>query len=471
MTCRLVTDLRDWAHDEPHAIAVASPLGSLTVGELAARVLDRSGALVGAGIKTGSVVAVSADGPDEIVAFLSVLAAGSIPVSTPSETEFLATQTPLLVHVGRRWAPDSALSLHDVRALRKAPSDWSHSGDGTVGILTSGTTGEPKLLLVDDDIIAARLNGYFDWWPTRSFLNLFRLSSVAGFFALAAALRSREVYHSVAVIDEAAVAFCATANIAHLAGSPHHIQTLVSAARAVNQQLSFESVTTAGAPQTPPFIATVAPMCSGPIHSIYGSTEAGGVARTSPTAGAGEFRGEIGRGAIFETVDDDNNPLPVGSEGRLRYRAPGLATSYRVGEDLVPVSKDGWFYPGDRGHITDNGDVVVRGRDGDVVNVGGVKVNPVPFENLAGTVEGVKDAACAAVTFPDGSLHLVLAVIARDDDAYRDVVTVFRDQPTDNRPNIVVAVPSIPRNRAGKLMRDELSDKLTSAIRVNPEKA
>lgn len=471
MKTSILDSLFTWAHDEPHAVAVASPLGSLTVGELATFVLDRSGAIVGAGIRPGSVVAVSADGPDEIVAFLAVLAAGAIPVSTPSETEFRATQAHLLVHVGRQWAPNSALSLHDVRAPRKVLADWSQGGDGTVGILTSGTTGEPKLLLVDDDIIAARLDGYFDWWPTRSFLNLFRLSSVAGFFALTAALRSREVYHYVAVIDEAAVTFCSTANIAHLAGSPHHIQTLVSAARALNHQLSFETVTTAGAPQTPPFIAAVAPMCRGSVRSIYGSTEAGGVARSSPTAVAGEFRGEIGRGATFETVDDHNGPLPVGSEGRLRYRAPGLANYYRVGEELIPVSKDGWFYPGDWGHVTDNGEVVVRGRDGDVVNVGGVKVNPVPFETLAGKVEGVKDAACAAVTFPDGSLHLVLAVIVRDDDSYRDVVTVFRAQPTDNRPNIVVAVPSIPRNRAGKLMRDELSKKLTAAIRVNPEKA
>lgn len=467
MSSQLVIDLYEWSRIQPGAIAVASPKGSVTTAELADRVADRSAALFAAGIRADDVVAVSADGIDEITAYISVLSLGAIPVSTPSETEFRAVRTEKLVHVGRQWAPPTAFSFNDLAMHSRRTAKTTGESLGTVAILTSGTTGEPKLLLLDDDVINARLDGYFDWWPTRAFVNLFRLSAVAGFFALAAALRTRETYNTVAVVDPAAVDFCAHHHITHLAGSPHHIQTFISVARTAGQQVSFDSVTTAGAPQTPPLIAAVKTVCRGEIRSVYGSTEAGGVALASEPV-EGEFRGVIGRGSEFETVDADHNPLPAGSEGLLRYRNPGLAQHYLVGEQKVPVSPDGWFYPGDIGEVNEDGTVVVRGREGDVVNIGGVKVNPVPFENLAGTVNGVKDAACASVAFPDGSMHLVLAVIVRDDDAYREVVTVFGGQPKNNRPNIVVAVPSIPRNRAGKLMRNELASKLSAAIRVSP---
>lgn len=458
MSSPFIRDLIAWAAEAPDAIAVATPTETITTAALTDRIAGVAEVLRGGGIRDGEFIAVSADGLDEIVGFLAVNAAGAIPVVTPSRQEFEASHADRLLCVDRDWAPTNSIDLRGLNTPSGATIRDRDHRTPAAAVLTSGTTGTPKLLLLEDETIDARMVGYFDWWPPEDFVNLFRLSAISGLSTLVAAFLSRRTYNAVSLIDRAAAEFCATITITRLAGSPHQIQSLIDVARKLDVTLHFDTVTSAGAPQTAPFLASVRSVCSGHIRSIYGSTEAGGVAIAhAPVEGA--FRGEIGRGAEFDVKPD----------GTIRYRAPGLARNYRVGTELVPVAPDGWFYPGDIGFIDEHSKVVIERREGDVVNIGGVKVNPLEFESLAESVEGVKDAGCAAVTFPDGSNHLVLAVVVRDQTVYQSVVVEFSKLPTDNRPNVVVAVPSIPRNRNGKLMRDELAVKLTAAIRVQPK--
>ena len=467
MTSPFIADLVAWAQATPDEIAVASPSESITVGRLARLVAGTAASLRSHGVNAGDVVAVSVDGIDEIAAFLAVNAAGAIPVLTPSETEFLAAKAKRLVHFDREWAPTDAIVFQSTLMESDEGIRDRNAEAPAAAILTSGTTGTPKLLLIDNTTIDARMVGYTDWWPTADYVNLFRLSAVSGLFALIAAFRTRTTYNSISVIDTRAAEFCRDRRIVRISGSPHQIHALVDAAARANVTLDLSTVTSAGAQQTTAFLRAVESVCSGEIRSVYGSTEAGGVA-IAFSAVDGAFRGTVGRGAEFQVVDDTGTVLDDGVTGIIRYRAPGLATNYFVDGNVVPVATDGWFYPGDRGFIANDGQIVVERRDGDTVNVGGVIVNPLEFEALATTVDGVKDAGCAAVTFPDGSAHLVLAVVVRDQSVYQEVVRIFGGLPSHNRPNIAVAVPSIPRNRNGKLMRDELASKLTAAIRVSP---
>ncbi len=457
MTSPFIRDLLTWAESAPGDIAVATPYESITTAELVVRVSAFADSLRRAGIRVGEIVAVSSDGLNEIVGFLAVNSAGATPVSTPSEGEFTAANADRLVHSGRDWAPERSIDMASLKSSGGPQLVDRAELVPAAAVLTSGTSGQPKLLLLDDDIVDARLVGYVDWWPTAHFVNLFRISAISGLFAMSAAFQSRTTYNSVSIIDRAAAEFCGDGRISRLAGSPHHIQSLIDVARKVGAKLTFDTVTSAGAQQTAPFLAAVQSVCGGEIRSVYGSTEAGGVAIAHESV-AGTFRGVIGRGAEFDVAQD----------GTVRYRAPGLARNYRIGREIVPVAPDGWFYPGDLGHVDESGRIVIERRVDDVVNIAGAKVNPLEFEALAEHVDGIKDAGCAAVTFPDGSSHLVLAVVARDEGAYQAVISAFSELPTNNRPNIVVAVPSIPRNRNGKLQRDELAAKLTAAIRIQP---
>jgi acyl-CoA synthetase (AMP-forming)/AMP-acid ligase II len=68
-------------------------------------------------------------------------------------------------------------------------------------------------------------------------------------------------------------------------------------------------------------------------------------------------------GAIVEIVDENDQPLPAGQDGRVRCR-----TSYFVNAiaanfpDRANAINDLWWYPGDFGHLTDGGILCVKGR-------------------------------------------------------------------------------------------------------------
>lgn len=463
MTGGFIPELREWAEAAPNDIAVRFPGHTLTTRELVARVSALVTRIRNSTIRPGELVAISAEAIDEVVGLLAVAAAGSIPVVTPSYDEFVSSGARHLVSRNREWATASAIAItDDVDELLR----FAATADSPVALLTSGTTGRPKLALLTRGIIEARLDGYFDWWPTENFATMFRLSAVSGLFTMLAAIRARRAMAFISVIDRAAVEFCAEGTIRHIYGSPHQVGTLVDVANKVGQSLKFDAVSTAGAPQTTSFLNAVRRVCSGPIRSVYGSTEAGGIAISEDSTESG-FTGRIGRGAEVQIVTGAGILVEPGTEGIVRYRAPGLIANYLENGSLTPASDDGWFYPGDIGRFDGNELVILR-RDGDIVNVGGAKVNPLEFEALAESVDGVKDAGCAAVIFPDGSTHLVLAVVTKDEIAYKAVIAEFGNLPESNRPNVVVAVPSIPRNRNGKLMRDDLAERLTRSIRIQP---
>lgn len=464
MTLAFIHELAEWNESAPEDVAVLTPTGSATVRVLNGRVAALVRTLRARKFPPRELVAVSADGIDEIVGLLAVCVAGGIPVVTPSFDEFTAAGARFCVTRDRDWAPASAIAITD--GSNSGPLDLSHVGDA-VALLTSGTTGRPKLALLTADRIEARLQGYFEWWPTENFATLFRPSAVSGLFTLIAAIRARHPMAFFPVIDRAAVELCGSEKIRHIYGSPHQIVSLIDVAEGGGVPLSFDVVSTAGAPQTAAFVTAVRRVCQGQIRSVYGSTEAGGIALSEQPTDAG-FRGRIGRGAEVTIVDEGGNEVAPNTEGIVRYRAPGLVDNYLVDGQLRAVTSDGWFYPGDVGSTNNDGELTIHRRDGDIVNIGGAKVNPLEFESRAESIDGVKDAGCAAVTFPDGSNHLVLAVITRDETAYAAVVASFGALPETNRPNVVVSVPSIPRNRNGKLMRDELADRLTRAIRVTP---
>ena len=79
---------------------------------------------------------------------------------------------------------------------------------------------------------------------------------------------------------------------------------------------------------------------------------------------------EIGKNIEVEIVDEDGNCLASGAEGTIRVKTPKL-NSFQNQFSLY--KQDGWFYPGDRGVLMADGRLMVLGREGDVLNIGGGK--------------------------------------------------------------------------------------------------
>jgi acyl-CoA synthetase (AMP-forming)/AMP-acid ligase II len=93
-------------------------------------------------------------------------------------------------------------------------------------------------------------------------------------------------------------------------------------------------------------------------------------------------------GLPLSALDDDDDVQLKVKDGELWVRS-GVGMLGYYGED--PIDPDGWRPTGDLVEIVDER-VFFRGRTSDVINVGGVKVHPLPVEDRISEVPGVQMA-------------------------------------------------------------------------------
>jgi acyl-coenzyme A synthetase/AMP-(fatty) acid ligase len=196
------------------------------------------------------------------------------------------------------------------------------------------------------------------------------------------------------------------------------------------------------------------------LYINYGMTEGGGVIAQADTALLQSNPASAGRlmpWVEVEPVDDSGNPLPPGSYGRLRLRSPCLADGYiGVDPEGTEAFRDGWFYSGDVGTVTEDGLVFLRGR-ADVLNVGGTKVSAEAVEAVIAEDPAILE--CAALTMLDRMQQpqLVAIVVSPqgfDADALRQ--RCAKSLGPTLAPKVVITADSLPHNPAGKIQRQEL---------------
>jgi 2,3-dihydroxybenzoate-AMP ligase len=100
-------------------------------------------------------------------------------------------------------------------------------------------------------------------------------------------------------------------------------------------------------------------------------------------------------------VDGSGNPVPVGTAGALLTRGPYTPRGYfRAPEhNARAFTADGWYASGDVVIERHDGNLVVAGREKDMINRGGEKISAEEVENFAYRFSGVQ--AAAAVAMPD----------------------------------------------------------------------
>jgi 2,3-dihydroxybenzoate-AMP ligase len=103
-------------------------------------------------------------------------------------------------------------------------------------------------------------------------------------------------------------------------------------------------------------------------------------------------------------VDEGGAPVPVDVPGLLLTRGPYTPRGYyRAAEQNARAfTLDGWYRTGDVVRLRPDGNLVVEGRDKDMINRGGEKISAEEVENLAYRVAAVSLAA--AVAMPDEEL-------------------------------------------------------------------
>ncbi|MDW8806521.1 AMP-binding protein [Streptomyces scabiei] len=103
-------------------------------------------------------------------------------------------------------------------------------------------------------------------------------------------------------------------------------------------------------------------------------------------------------------VDELGNPVADGSPGVLLTRGPYTPRGYYRAEEqnARAFTEDGWYRTGDIVRLRPDGNLVVEGRDKDMIIRGGENISAEEIENFAYQTPGV--ARAAAVAMPDDRL-------------------------------------------------------------------
>jgi acyl-coenzyme A synthetase/AMP-(fatty) acid ligase len=266
-----------------------------------------------------------------------------------------------------------------------------------------------------------------------------------------------KTYYSCRFTDFRLPKFVSKYPIRTLIGSPTQVSTFLDIKKQTGTQLPLlKIVIMGGSPPSQHLVARIKSQLNCRMFNSYGSTEVGFVAMSG--LGRNEPEGAwITPQIDLQIVDDIGNPLPAMSVGHIRYRRSDMVTSYYNN----PVAtahffKDGYFYPGDLGFIDHSGRLVLEGRSSDVINLGGVKINPERIESIALAQSGVRDCAAFARISDSGIEVLAISLVVEADfsrDNFETAMAAKSAYPI----GWVQIVTAIPRNEAGKIQRKLLA--------------
>lgn len=96
-----------------------------------------------------------------------------------------------------------------------------------------------------------------------------------------------------------------------------------------------------------------------------------------------------------------HSSLFISEDGTIFCSGKTLMSGYVNDKDLtLRVLRDGMVYTNDKGYLDSKGRLRLLGRDDDIINIGGYKVNPIEIENVALSFPDVADCICITDKHP-----------------------------------------------------------------------
>jgi len=294
-------------------------------------------------------------------------------------------------------------------------------GDALV-VPTSGSTGEPKGVVLTHDAIAASAaatNARLGATAGSRWLACLPLAHVGG---LAVVTRALLGGIDLVVHD----GFDAGRVTQAARDGASHVSLVTTALRRIDPML-FEVILLGGS----------RPPADRPANAVatYGMTE-------------------TGSGVVYDGRPLDGVEIDIDAEGRIKLRCAMLLRSYRDG--TVPVDADGWFDTGDLGRWLDDGRLHVEGRAGDLIITGGENVWPEAVERALSGHPDVAGVMVRGVGDPEWG-QLVEAVVVPAPGAAPTLDSlrahVKESHPAYLAPRSLVVADEIPTTSLGKPRR------------------
>jgi fatty-acyl-CoA synthase len=176
--------------------------------------------------------------------------------------------------------------------------------------------------------------------------------------------------------------------------------------------------------------------------------------------------GSIGRPLFFmevRIVDPQNRHLPSGREGELLIRGPNVMQKYwNRPEATAEAFTDGWLHTGDLARMDGDGDLYIVDRKKDMFISGGENVYPAEVENVIYELSQVAEAAVIGIKDQKwGEVGRAVVVLkAGQKMTEAEALDYLKGKLARYKvPRSVVFVDQLPRNAAGKVLKNILREK------------
>lgn len=154
----------------------------------------------------------------------------------------------------------------------------------------------------------------------------------------------------------------------------------------------------------------------------------------------------------------EGQPLPLREEGEVCVKGEHVTCSYwnETPERFASDFYDGYFRTGDCATMDEEGNIYLKSRIKEMINVGGKKVAPMEVEDVLNIIPGIKESACIGIPDPDGVLGEVVKAFIVADESITDAEILEQLRPKLEVYKLPIAferIAAIPKTSSGKIQR------------------
>ena len=469
----LVDAVRRRARDTPDRPLIDAPAERrvMTAAALAADAAAIADTLRDLGIGPGHLVAAQVGNRSGyfplLVACLEAGAAlmpidGSAPAAEAAAIVARFEASAFVTAEGRDGGPAARTLASGLQLERRADAAQPIPSGVAMLKLTSGSTGSPKATLTSEAQLCAdgrALAGVMGIGPDDWHIGTIPVSHsyalgniVAPLLLQGTPVVLRDTFVPAQVLDDAV-----RAGARIFSGVPFMFDRLLALLESgACWPPTLETLITAGAPLDPGTAGALAARSHGRrIHSLYGTSETGGIAYDTDPDPDGEVT--MGRPVPGVTLAFWPDEAAGPGIGRIHVTGPAVSIGYASGVD-EGTFVGGGFLTGDLGEIGADGRLRLRGRISGFVNVAGRKVQPGEVERVIREHPLVADARVFGAPDERRGEQLAACVVPADPALGVVALRAFCAErlAAYKIPRTIVLVGELPRDERGKVSRRAL---------------
>lgn len=485
--------LRKWAITNPGNPALIFDGTTITYDELWSQTCQAMTRLNLAGVRPGDRVAIIAENSPQGIAYMfavSELGAWSVPINGRSTQREITSIWDFAECRLRVYCLENSVCCRDHAeaerldvesgafgevclseinvTVKNEPTYGDKALDTAVLVCTSGTTGEPKSVMLSHQALmymGANMAELRNFTSKDCLYNSSPISHVIGLgtVLLTAFSAGGSVEIAPAFVAKDVVDSIHVGRITCITGVPTLFNRLIDYADKEDISLKegrLRILGTAGAPLTLALKIRIEEAFGLGVYNAYALSECNPIARCRKPVIDNEA-GELQPGVEVRLIGSSEMDAPHGEPGEIWVRSPGQMLGYYKNQEATRAvtNKDGFVATGDIGTIDDNGLLRIVGREKDVIIRSGFNVYPAEIEDVIEEVPGVALVAVKGQLVEDNE---EVVAFVQPISGFSLSENQIREHCRENlapykRPSRIIVSPSLPLSETGKVQKSLLS--------------